>query len=174
MDKIDNIRTEIEQLRRKVDDHNYYLDNSEQAVGYVNALLDIENFLDTLSEELDKSLEAEIQWYLREKCSGDDEPTVSEIARYFAKWQYQKDREEFAKIRAKIWCEGFDAHNEQMLKNAVEGVIEEASFNNGEKHNTIRFSFDEESLHVENRIWFPRSGKDGDKVRIVVLKEKEE
>ena len=72
----------------------------------------------------DKSLEEEIQWYLREKCSGDDEPTVSEIARYFAKWQYQKERGEFAKIKAKTWCEGFDAHKEQMLKNAVEGEVE--------------------------------------------------
>ena len=25
-----------------------------------------------------------------------------------AKWQYQKDRGEFAKIKAKTWCEGFD------------------------------------------------------------------
>jgi len=61
----------------------------------------------------------------------------------------------------------------ELMKDAMEGVIEEVSFNNGEKHNTIYFSFDEESLHVENRIWFPRSGKDSDKVRIVVLKEEE-
>lgn len=62
----------------------------------------------------------------------------------------------------------------KMLEEAVEGEIEEVSFNNGEKHNTVRFSFDEESLHVENRIWFPRSGKDGDKVRIVILKDNED
>ena len=67
-----------------------------------------------------------------------------------------------------------DWQKERMMKDAVEGEIEEVSFNNGEEHNTIRFSFDEESLHVENRIWFPRSGKDGDKVRIVVLKEEED
>lgn len=70
--------------------------------------------------------------------------------------------------------DGMEEQKNQMMKEAVEGVIEEASFNNGEKHNTIRFSFDEESLHVENRIWFPRSGKDGDKVRIIVLKAEEE
>ena len=66
---------------------------------------------------------------------------------------------------------GKQAMKEQMLKDAVEGEIEDVSFNNGEVHNTIRFSFDEESLHVENRIWFPRSGKDGDKVRIIIVKE---
>lgn len=69
---------------------------------------------------------------------------------------------------------GYEFCREDMLKDAVEGEIEEVSFNNGEVHNTIRFSFDEESLRVENRIWFPHSGKDGDKVRIVVLKEEEE
>ena len=36
-----------------------------------------------------------------------------------AKWQYQKDRGEFAKIKAKTWCEGFDAHKQQMMKDAM-------------------------------------------------------
>ncbi len=63
------------------------------------------------------------------------------------------------------------AFQEKLMEDAMEGVIEEVSFNNGEQHNTIRFSFDEESLHVENRIWFPRCGKDGDKVRMIIIKE---
>lgn len=62
----------------------------------------------------------------------------------------------------------------QMLKDAVDGKIEEVSFNNGELHNTIFFSFNEESLHVENRIWFPRCGKEGDKVKIVIIPDKED
>lgn len=37
-------------------------------------------------EQPDKSLEEEIARYLREKCSEDDEPSVSEIARYSAEW----------------------------------------------------------------------------------------
>ena len=40
-----------------------------------------------------------------------------------AEWQYQKDRGEFAKIKAKTWCEGFDAHKQQMLKDAVEADV---------------------------------------------------
>ena len=40
-----------------------------------------------------------------------------------AEWQYQKDRGEFAKIKAKTWCEGFDACKEQMMEEAVEGVV---------------------------------------------------
>lgn len=152
----------IEQLRREVDDRNYYLDNSEQALGYSAALDDIEKFLDTFSEEPDKNLEAEIQWYLREKCSGDDEPTVSEIARYFAKWQYQKDRGEFAKIRAKIWCEGFDAHKEQMLKNAVEASVNTYELTPGGSA-YVEFVADMLVAHFRSN----------DKVRIVVLKDEE-
>lgn len=135
------------------------------------------------SEEPDKSLEEAAEEFAEGEWDGvavdtDGNPLYAqdEIEYAFkagAEWQYQKDREEFAKIKAKTWCEGFDAHKEQILKGAVEGEIEEVSFNNGEVHNTIRFSFDEESLRVENRIWFPRSGKDGDKVRIVVLKKEE-
>lgn len=62
MDKIEKIRQEIELLRREIDDHNYYLDNSEQALGYSAALDDIEKFLDTL-EEPDKSLEEAAEEY---------------------------------------------------------------------------------------------------------------
>lgn len=64
-----------------------------------------------------------------------------------------------------------EAFQDKLTEGAAEGVIEEVSFSNGEQHNTICFSFDEESLHVENRIWVPRCGKDGDKVRVVVIKE---
>ena len=101
MDKIDNIRTEIEQLRRKVDDHNYYLDNSEQAVGYVNALLDIENFLDTLSEELDKSLEEAAEDYARL----DNEGVWKDGGKYNG------------------FIAGANWQKSQMLKGAVEGEV---------------------------------------------------
>ena len=86
---------------------------------------------------------------------------------------YPREMDETDKFIYNAFVAGAEWQKEQMLKNAVEGVIEEVSFNNDEKHNTIFFSFDEESLHVENRIWFPRSGKDGDKVCIVVLKDEE-
>ena len=45
--------------------------------------------------------------------------TLKDAFKDGAEWQYQKDRGEFAKIKAKTWCEGFDAHKEQMLKEAV-------------------------------------------------------
>lgn len=42
-----------------------------------------DHWWEMMEEEPDKSLEKEIQRYLREKCSGDDEPAMSEIARHF-------------------------------------------------------------------------------------------
>ena len=156
MDKIEKIK---EWLKPYLEEDTA---RDEHEEGFFHCAMLLNEFLDTLSEELDKSLEAEIQWYLREKCSGDDEPTVSEIARYFAKWQYQKDREEFAKIRAKIWCEGFDAHNEQMLKNAVEGEV----YKFGE------VAYVKERNNAELTKYLSQFNN-GDKVRIVVLKEEE-
>lgn len=44
-----------------------------------------------------------------------------------AKWQYQKDRAEFAKLKAKEWSDGYDEGitkgKEQMLKEAVEADV---------------------------------------------------
>jgi len=76
-----------------------------------------------------------------------------------AEWQYQKDRGEFAKIKAKTWCEGFDAHKEQMLKNAVEGYVNYYEDSGG-------------ILIAEAQVGCPYHT--GDKVRIVVLKAEEE
>ncbi len=63
MDKIEKIRQKIKELRELLEDHNYYLDNSEQALGYGLALDDIGQFLDTLSEEPNKSLEEAAEEY---------------------------------------------------------------------------------------------------------------
>lgn len=44
-----------------------------------------------------------------------------------AEWQYQKDRGEFAKLKAKEWSDGYDEGiakgKEQMMKDAVEGEV---------------------------------------------------
>ena len=94
MDKIEKIRQEI---KRRYDYENkmYHKkkpdgrpnDGWAESLAIMGVLEELLTFLDTLSEEPDKSLEEEIQRYLREECSGDDEPTVSEIARHFAEWQ---------------------------------------------------------------------------------------
>lgn len=50
---------------------------------------DLLSFLDTL-EEPKEELMKEVKRYLCEECSGDDEPTVSEIAHHFVEWQKRK------------------------------------------------------------------------------------
>lgn len=41
-------------------------------------------------------------------------PYIREAFIAGSEWRYQKDRAEFAKLKAKTWCEGFDACKEQM------------------------------------------------------------
>lgn len=88
-----------------------------------------------------------------------DHISYENIARHFAEWQYQKDRGEFAKIKAKTWCEGFDAYK-QMFKDAVEGTVRII------RHNPPTVSV---QIPVEDREGINISI--GDKVRLVNVKE---
>jgi len=42
-------------------------------------------------------LDEEISRYLRDECSADNEPTISEIAKYFAEWQWEQMKDEHGK-----------------------------------------------------------------------------
>lgn len=75
-----------------------------------------------------------------------------------AEWQYQKDREEFSKMKAKTWCEGFDAHKDQMMKEAVEADV-----------NTYKDLAAEKSW-AEFVVEMPTNNL-GDKVKLIVIKE---
>jgi len=141
MDKIEKIRQEIKELGELLEDHNYYLDNSEQALGYSAALDDIEKFLSTLESEkpMQEGLEEEISRYLRVECSSDDEPSVSEIARHFAKW-------------------GAEHAREHMMKEAVEGEVKDFCFVREVNYSSAKIEF---STIPELKV--------GDKVRVIVL-----
>lgn len=78
MDKIARIRQEIERLKKGHTSKEY---RDDAAL----VLEDLEDFLDTLSEEPDKSLEEEVKRYLREEH--DRDTTVRNVARHFAEWQ---------------------------------------------------------------------------------------
>ena len=47
----DLLREELQKLKNELKVENYYLDNSEQAVGYENALNDFESLIDSLQQE---------------------------------------------------------------------------------------------------------------------------
>ena len=98
--------------------------------------VDVDEFMDEVRGRDTDGLEEEIQKYMSERwefgCINPTTPVylynfttddLKEIAHHFAEWQYQKDRGEFAKIKAKTWSEGFDDCKEQMMKGAVEGKV---------------------------------------------------
>lgn len=52
------------------------------------------NVLDSLPKQpASEGLEEEIARYLREECSADDEPSISDIARHFAEWGINQGKE---------------------------------------------------------------------------------
>ena len=51
MSNIDKIKAEIERLKKILEESTYYLDNSQQALGYSFALDDFKEFIDSLPEE---------------------------------------------------------------------------------------------------------------------------
>ncbi len=103
----DKLRAEIERRKthfnKEATKYQYrHIDYANSCYGARDALRDLENFLDTLSEEPDKSLDAVAKEYSLPFCGGRD-LFMSDIADAFkagAKWQ-----------------------KEQMLKDAVEGEI---------------------------------------------------
>ncbi len=164
MDKIEKIRQKIKELRELLEDHNYYLDNSEQALGYSAALDDIEEFLDTLSEEPDKGLEEAAKEYAEgPECTWVGTTALEEAFKAGAKWQAEKCDEETSKLlyaeRQTAYINGWDDYKEQMLKDAVEGYVNYYEDGGG-------------ILMAEAQVGCPYHV--GDKVRLVVLKAEEE
>ena len=47
----DRLQTNIKEIEKEFKTGNYYLDNSEQAVGYYNALMDFEQLILSLQQE---------------------------------------------------------------------------------------------------------------------------
>ena len=144
---------------------------------------DLLRFLSTLeSEKPMDGLEDEIKRYLREECSDDDEPGIHELAEHFSQWGAEhlasigktspKDLEEAAEkslrlagfhnmeTRGMDWKGGFIAgakwQKEQMMKEAVEGEVMLNPYPTICLDDCKDYDF-----------------KDGDKVRIIIVKEDE-
>lgn len=146
----DQIRAEIKRL-----DKHYLV--REYDDGWNNALNAISKFLDTLSEQPVEGLEKEISRYLREECSGDDEPSVSEIARHFAEWQKKQDQETIELAEDHAMLAGMNKMEQQMMEKAYDTVMQ----------------FDELDDLVPTFKDMQKFGfKVGDKVKVIILKEK--
>lgn len=112
--------------------------------------------LSEISEKYAEKLDISKGWF----DGGEIDGLIYESFIAGAEWQYQKDRGEFAKIKAKTWCEGFDAHKEQMLKDAVEADV-----------NVYR-DLAEGGSWAEFVVRMPTENL-GDKVKIVIVPDKE-
>lgn len=136
MDKIEKIRQEIE---RRITDNTF---------GAKLELIDILAWLDSLSEESDKSLEeAAEEYFYRNWSDGslDIKPQVKEDFKAGAEWQ-----------------------KKQMMKEAVEGEVIKT-----DKHTSVRYK----AFYGTDRYFYgiaDKQFKPGDKVRIIIVKEKED
>jgi len=83
----DLLKSKLKDVATEFKTGNYYLDNSEQAVGYENALIDFEQIIDSLQQEQPEvDLEEELDTYY-DSPLWDGEPvswmTYTRIARHF-------------------------------------------------------------------------------------------
>ena len=99
MTTIEKIKAEIERLYDgEAPKHDQQCNFDD---GYFVGIDTIAQFLDTLESEKpinQEGLEEEINRYLREECSDDDEPGIHEIAEHFAEWGYLRAAEKFDEI----------------------------------------------------------------------------
>ena len=116
------IKAEIEKLKKAQEvseDKDYAQYELDVACGYDMACNDILSFLSTLESEKpmnQEGLEEEISRYLREECSNDDEPSISDTARHFAQWQKEQDDKLVDIIYQQGIEKGKDDMREQMIK----------------------------------------------------------
>ena len=77
---VDLLLKEIE--KKSHEEQGFSSEDSEY--GYRSCARDLLAFINSLQQEQSEvDLEKEIQRYLCEECSSDDEPTIAEIARHF-------------------------------------------------------------------------------------------
>lgn len=91
------------------------------------------------------------------------EPDMTSLFIAGAEWRYQKDRAEFAKLKAKEWSDGYNEGitkgKEQMMKEAVETEVFDFSSNSPQPYAHIALT--------------PNKYHTGDKVRIIIVKEED-
>lgn len=136
MSNIEKIKAEIERL--KAENRNIRCQhNDKYCNGYDDAFNDLLPIIESLSKEKpSEDLEEEIKNYFEglwpgtetaEQCNTDlhfTPPAIIRLVRHFTEWQYQKDRREFAKLKAKEWSDGYNEGiakgKEQMMKGLEE------------------------------------------------------
>ena len=131
----------LKEINRLKKELNEY--SASEALDYIEA------YINTLSEEhASEDLEEEINrvddWYPVEL------KYIQAIAHHFAEWQKKKDQETIELAEDHAMLAGMNKMKEEMMKDAVDGEYWDGS------------------IYLDNR---PTEYKDGDKVKIIIVKE---
>lgn len=161
---IQKIKAEIERL---MDEYKPIVGGVDELTGSHIVLAKLLSFLSTLEEEKpmnqDELLEEVKRYYSKNfDYITSNQPTLSiltNIARHFAQWQKEQDDKELSDLLTIAHLQGADQMKEQMLKEAVEGVV-----CYGSKGAYIETDFLGE---YDTDVY----GNPGDKVRIIIVKE---
>ena len=129
---IAKIKAEIERRIEELNKDKYIsIDAQVCRTSELNYLL---RFLSTLESEKPTDLEEEINRYLHEECSDDDEPGIHEIAEHFAEWGYLRAAEKYNEIE----------YNRQRAEESVPNDLEEAAENPYVLNNVSHAAFEYE------------------------------
>ena len=103
MGNIEKIKAEIKRLKKILEKSTYYLDNSQQALGYSFALDDLEDFIDSLPEETCKE-----SLQVQETCKENPDSFTNEPKEMSVDEAMKYIDEKIAKTRSSKSWEGVD------------------------------------------------------------------
>jgi hypothetical protein len=138
MDKIEKIRQKIDRMLDDICDADGYVQKKDEP--RYDALAEVFDFIETLEEEPDESLEEAARLYAIPHYMEDID--VNHIEEYpydtgleaafiaGAQWQEKRDEEIIKTAEDHAFLAGAEWQKEQMLKDAVEGEIHLVGFNN--------------------------------------------
>ena len=164
MSNIEKIRQEIERLKKILEESTYYLDNSQQALGYSFALDDFKELIDSLPEEKPSE---ELEEAANEFANQDCVTFISRKKGFIAgaEWMRKKDVEDMYmsdnRHFLKCYEQGKVDMKEQMMKDAVEAEITV-----GRLPDDWSLAYNPDELH-RALLKF----KSGDKVKIIIVKQ---
>ena len=124
--------------------------------------------LERVAKKESASDEFEQEWKEYFKCRGDVATVnIKDLARHFVNWQREQDKQWLAEEHKHIFAKGRESMKEQMMKEAIEADVLEVSDDDYSicGHSHLELSVDEEYLYDRNL-------KDGDKVKLIIVKEK--
>ena len=98
MEQIERILAEIHRLKNELEGYS-----AQEVLDYIESYINIISREQPSSSDLDEAAEE-----FGKRQGLELKPFARKYFKVGAEWQYQKDREEFAKLKAKEWMSGYD------------------------------------------------------------------